>query len=80
MKAYAGLEKMLSTHKAKLVLDLHLDPNHKAFMLFEAPSAEAVRDVVMMSGLGSFLDCDFHLVTSIPDTLKLLGNFPILYP
>jgi hypothetical protein len=80
MKAYAGLEKMLQQKRAKLVSDLHLDPNHLAFMLFEAPSAEVVRDILMESGLGSFLDLNLHLVTPIPELLKKAGDMPTIYP
>ena len=80
MKAYGGMEQMLKAKHMKLVLDLHLDPNHKTFMLFEAPTAEAVRDLLLESGLGSFLDCNLHLVTPIPELLKKAGDLPTVYP
>lgn len=80
MKAYGGMEQMLKQKHAKLVSDLHLDPNHMAFMLFEAPSAEVVRDILMESGLGSFLDLNLHLVTPIPELLKRAADFPTYYP
>ncbi|MCI4340279.1 MAG: hypothetical protein L3J73_03310, partial [Thermoplasmata archaeon] len=70
MKAYESLEGLLKSHKAKLLLDLHLDPNHMAFMMFEAPTAEAVRDIVTDSGMVQFLDLSFHLITPIPELLK----------
>ncbi len=78
--AYKVLDGLLKQHKAKLLLDIHLDPNHKAFMLFEAPSAEAVRDIVGESGLIAFLDLDFHLVTPIPELLKRAESIPTIYP
>lgn len=80
MKAYGGAEKMLQAKHIKLLLDLHLDPNHMAFMLFEAPSAEVVRDYLLQSGLGSFLDCNLHLVTPVPEMLKMAGDVPTFYP
>jgi hypothetical protein len=80
MKAYGGMEAMLNAKHIKLVSDLHLDPNHLAFMLFEAPNAEVVRDLLMESGLGSFLDCNLHLVTPIPELLKRVGEMPTFYP
>ena len=80
MKAYAGMDQMLAKKHAKLVSDLHLDPNHAAFMLFEAPNAETVRDILMESGLGAFLDLNLHLVTPIADLLKKVGDMPTIYP
>ena len=64
---------------AKLLLDLHLDPNHKGFMLFEAPTAEAVRDLVTMSGFMYYLDLDFHLVTPISSILKHVDEMPTIF-
>jgi hypothetical protein len=64
---------------AKLLLDLHLDPSHKGFMLFEAPTAEAVRDIVTMSGFMYYLDLDFHLVTPIADILKHVDEMPTIF-
>ena len=80
MKAYGGLEQLLKSKHAKLVSDLPRDPNHMAFVLFEAPSAEVVRDILMESGFGSFLDLDLRLVTPIPELLKKAGDMPTYYP
>ena len=79
MKAYEGLPKLLQQKQAKMLSDLHLDPNHLAFMLFEAPSAEVVRDILMESGFGSFLDLNLHLVTPIPELLKKAAEMPTIY-
>lgn len=80
MKAYENLEHQLKEKHVKLVLDLHLDPSHKSFMLFEAPSAEAVRDVLLYSGMGNFLDLELHLVTPIAELLPQAAKFPTYYP
>jgi hypothetical protein len=80
VKAYQQLDTLLKQKHVKLVQDLHLDPGHKAFMLFEAPSAEAVRDVLLYSGLASFLNLEFHLVTPIAELLPKAGEFPTYYP
>lgn len=79
-RAYGALDGSLKQKDAKLLLDIHLDPSHKAFMLFEAPSAEAVRDIVAESGLISFLELDFHLVTPIPQQLQMAEKIPTIYP
>lgn len=80
VRAYDALPKLLQQKHAKMLSDLHLDPNHLAFMLFEAPSAEVVRDILMESGFGSFLDLNLHLVTPIPEILKKIGEIPTIYP
>jgi len=78
-KAYEQLPVLSKKLNVKLLLDLHLDPNHKAFMLFEAPTAEAVRDLVTMAGFLYYLDFDFHLVTPISEILILADKMPTIY-
>ena len=38
----------------KIKEEFHLDPDHKAFILFEAPNAEAVRDYLTQGGYTHF--------------------------
>jgi len=78
-KAYAQLPDLCKKLNVKVLLDIHLDPNHKAMMLFEAPNAEAVRDLVLMAGFGYFLELDFHLVTPIADLFKKADAMPTIY-
>jgi len=78
-KAYAQLPSLCEKLDVKVLLDLHLDPNHMAFMLFEAPTAEAVRDLVTMAGFLYFLDFSFHLVTPITEILKLADEMPTIF-
>ena len=78
-KAYSQLPALCKKLNVKVLLDLHLDPNHKSFMLLEAPTAEAVRDLVTMAGFVYFLDFDFHLVTPIQEILKHVDEMPTIY-
>jgi hypothetical protein len=78
-KAYAQLPSLLKKHNAKVLMDIHLDPDHKSFMLFEALTAEDVRDIVLMAGFGYFLDMTFHLVTPIDVLLKHAEDMPTIY-
>ncbi len=78
-KAYAQLPSLCKKLNVKVLLDLHLDPNHMAFMLFEAPTAEAVRDLVTMAGFVYFLDFNFHLVTPIADIMKHVDEMPTIF-
>jgi hypothetical protein len=79
-KTYAQLPALSKKLNVKLLLDLHLDPNHKSFMLFEAPNAEAVRDLLFMSGFGHFLEIEFHLVSPIGELLKTIESIPTIWP
>jgi len=78
-KAYEQLPALSKKLNVKLLLDLHLDPNHKGFMLFEAPNAEAVRDLVTMAGFVYYLDLDFHLVTPVAEIFKHMDEMPTIY-
>jgi hypothetical protein len=78
-KSLRPVSVALKKLNVKVLLDLHLDPNHMAFMLFEAPTAEAVRDLVTMAGFVYFLDFNFHLATPISDILKNVDEIPTIF-
>jgi hypothetical protein len=78
-KTYAKLPKLLKQLNVKILMDIHLDPGHKVFMLFEAPNAEAVRDLLVMAGFSYFLDSEFYLVTPIGQLLKHIEDMPTLH-
>lgn len=54
----------------EVLQNLHLDPSHKTFMLVEAPSAEAVRDLLFDGGFLQFNNIEFHLVTTIDEIVQ----------
>ena len=78
-KIYAQLPKLTKRYDVKILSDIHLDPGHKAFMLFEAPNAEAVRDFLVISGFSHFLDFEFHLVTPIKEILAHADDMLTLF-
>jgi hypothetical protein len=78
-KTYAQLPKLTKRYDVKILLDIHLDPGHKSFMLLEAPNAEAVRDFLVISGLTHFLDFEFYLVTPIKELLAHANDMPTLF-
>ncbi len=80
MQAYAAIEKEGKEKRIKLIHNLHLDPAHKAFMLFEAPNAETLRDCLVHCGFLGFLDLSFYLVTPVAELLENASDFPIRYP
>jgi hypothetical protein len=63
----------------KVKMEIHLDPDHQAFILFEAPSAEAVRDYLAEAGYGHFSRLSFHMVTPIEELLKQADKMPTVY-
>jgi hypothetical protein len=78
-KTYAQLPKLTKRYDVKILLDIHLDPGHKSFMLLEAPNAEAVRDFLVIAGFAHFLDFDFYLVTPIKELLAHADDIPTLF-
>lgn len=78
-KTYAQLPKLAKRYGVKVLMDIHLDPGHKAFMLFEAPNAEALRDLLVLAGFTHFLSIEFYLVTPINELLKHADEMPTLY-
>ena len=58
---------------------IHLDPNHMSFQLFEAPSAEAVRDYLYRGGFAHFLELNLHLVTPVEELLNRIDEFPTVF-
>lgn len=78
-KAYAQLPALSKELNVKVLLDLHLDPGHKAFMLFEAPSAESVTNLIVRAGFSYFLDFEFYPVTPIAELLKQTDKMPTVF-
>jgi hypothetical protein len=74
--SYAELQQELGV---KSVLEIHLDPAHKAFLLFESPTAESVRDYLVRSGYMHYTQMEFYLVTPIAELLKKADQIPTLY-
>lgn len=63
----------------KVIMNLHLDPNHKAFLLLEAPNAEAARDFLVQGGYTHFTECEFHLAMPVSEILKHVDEMPTIY-
>jgi hypothetical protein len=78
-QAYANLPKLEQELGVKTVLNIHLDPGHKALMVLEAPTAEAARDLLVRGGFMHFTDMEFHLVTPIAEILQYADQFPTIY-
>jgi hypothetical protein len=79
MKSFQGNDALAKKLGVKVLSELHLDPDHKAFILFEAKSAEAVRDYLVQGGYSHFSRLEFHLVTPISELLKHADEMPTIY-
>jgi hypothetical protein len=78
-KILPELPALAKSLDVKVLLNIHLDPGHKALALFEAPNAEAVRDLLVRGGFMHFVDMEFHLVTPIEELAKNIDKFPTIY-
>lgn len=65
--------------KVNIVYDIHLDPAHKILTVFEAPSAEAVRDFLVRGGYMYIWEMELYLVTTTEEIMKLTADFPTIY-
>ena len=78
-KAFEGHEALGQKLGVKTVMEIHLDPGHRAFTLFEAKNAEAVRDYLTMAGYAHYTSMDFFLVSHLADIFKHIDDMPTLY-
>lgn len=79
MKSFKKAPALQKKMKIKSVLDIHLDPAHKALLILEAPSAEVARDYLVMAGYMHFVQMEFYMVSQIADLIKQVDNIPTLY-
>jgi hypothetical protein len=78
-KVFANAPAVAKELNLNVLSYLHLDPNHKAFMLMEVPSAEAARDYLVRAGFMHFTEMEFHLVTPIEELMQRVDEIPTLY-
>lgn len=72
-----SLPPMMQKHHVKPVVDmLHLDPGHKVLWIVEAPNAEAVRDFIYESGLGTWNDFEFYMTSTLQEIFALTDKLP----
>jgi len=58
---------------------LHLDPGHRTVSVVEAPSVEAVAELVYESGLSQWNTVEVCPTTPVPEMMARLGDFPIVF-
>jgi hypothetical protein len=55
-RVHSRLPELLAKKGIKKLADWHLDPEHRAIIVLEAPNVEAVRDLLYESGLMGYCD------------------------
>ncbi len=60
----------------KQVGDYHLDPEHRAILIFEAPNMEAVRDFLYKSGFCAYVNARIYPSTPLAELAKWADNEP----
>ena len=73
------LPKLLKKHKVKLEVMLHLDPGHKILWVVDAPTAEAVRDLIYDSGLSRWNDFEFYMASSLEDVTSWIQHLDTIW-
>jgi hypothetical protein len=73
------LQPMLAKHKVNPQVILHLDPGHKVLWVVEAPTAEAVRDLIYDSGLGTWNDFEFYMASRLEEITAWIEHLPTVW-
>ena len=64
-KLFAELLYLARKLNVKILIDAHLNPSHDVFILLEAPSKQAVKDLLLMTGIAALQKVIIHTVTPI---------------
>ena len=75
-----NLPKLSEKHAVTFLTGpLHLDPGHRTVSVVEAPSVEAVAELVYESGLSQWNTVEVCPTTPVPEMMGRLGDFPIVF-
>ncbi|MDA4130555.1 MAG: hypothetical protein OK457_07270 [Thaumarchaeota archaeon] len=75
MKTMGGMDKVMEKYKIKQNVALHLDPGHKVLLVLEAPSVEAVRDMIYELGYSEWNDTVVYPTTPVAELLGKVSQF-----
>ncbi|HZW57060.1 MAG TPA: hypothetical protein VFF30_12290 [Nitrososphaerales archaeon] len=64
-KLGSDIPTLMQRHGIKPEVVVHLDPGHKVLWVLEAPSSEAVRDMVYDGALQQWNDFEFYMASSM---------------
>ena len=64
------LPGLMRKKRIKMLGDWHLDPEHRSILIFQAPSVEAVRDLLYESGFMHWCDGRLYPATKLSEMHK----------
>jgi len=70
---------IMNKHSIKPEVMVHLDPGHKVLWVLEAPSAEAVRDMIYDAGLHQYNDFEFYMASSMEWITDAIHKQPTIW-
>ena len=78
-KSYAQMPTLTEKHKVKVVAGYHLDPEHRAMVVVEAPSIEAVRDLLYEAGFMHWNDATIYPTTPLHEIHEWVKTQPTIF-
>ena len=69
-ETHAVLPRLMAEKNVSMIAEYHLDPEHRAILVFDAPSIEAVRDVLVQSGFMQYCDGRIYPVSTLKEALE----------
>jgi len=78
-KLTTELPKLMQKHGVKAEVLVHLDPGHKLLWVLEAPSSEAIRDMIYDGGLERYNDFEFYMASSLEWITEQISKQPTIF-
>ena len=78
-KALASVPALGQKHNVRPIATYHLDPEHRGIVIVDAPSVEAVRDLLFEAGFMHFCDGRIYPVTSLDEFMERAEKLPTAY-
>jgi len=69
-QTHEALPGLMAEKTVSLIAEYHLDPEHRAILIFDAPNIEAVRDVLVQSGFMQYCNGRIYPVSTLKQALE----------
>jgi hypothetical protein len=69
-QTHQALPGLMAAKNVTMIAEYHLDPEHRAILIFDAPNIEAVRDVLVQSGFMQYCDGRIYPVSTLKEALE----------
>lgn len=78
-RTWSRLPALREKYGVNVIAGYHLDLEHKAIVVLEAPSAEAVRDFLYESGFMHWTDAKIYLTRPLHEVREWTLNQPTIF-